>query len=515
MGFTFEVVRNALLPKLGWYADVTKGHCKVEVGALVEVDPSAKPSWVMAGMWDGPFTKGSFADAEHRFGSGLALVNGELKVAPAHSTVDRCIYGRDGERWFLSNSLVLVLARTGARLSLEFDHRPWGESMCLGVNHYLKHIAVEHPTIPQLQQLIWETLTVRSDGSYGFALSDKVHSFGDYAQYIAKYREALQRLWANATDKARAKPMRAVTSASRGYDSASVTAMVAPVTGRIPSWTAQRSNTRIPPMLRKLMNTDVSDDDGSEIARTLGCEPQYLDLELDGLPEELEAWCWAGAQISPELVFRSLLEEADTHEVPTVFFAGHNGDGLWEVNLSDWAMTGQVIRGAQSGYSLIEARHRYAVVECSTPYLFSRSVQSVNRISKSSEMEPWRLNNAYDRPIPRRILEEAGVPREAFGWGKKAVAQDFESPQGDALRKRFFERSGWSEPAEQAYRGVNFGIYFARRGLDFVRTRGDRGKMVWAGSRSAKRTLASVADLQRYTFATCAGMLADRYAGIT
>jgi hypothetical protein len=28
---------------------------------------------------------------------------------------------------------------------------------------------------------------------------------------------------------------------------------------------------------------------------------------------------------------------------------------------------------------------------------------------------------AYDRPIPRRLLEEAGVPRHAFGMAKKAV----------------------------------------------------------------------------------------------
>jgi hypothetical protein len=33
-------------------------------------------------------------------------------------------------------------------------------------------------------------------------------------------------------------------------------------------------------------------------------------------------------------------------------------------------------------------------------------------------MKKWQLNNNYDRPIPRRIIEEAGVPRELFGLNK-------------------------------------------------------------------------------------------------
>ena len=35
-------------------------------------------------------------------------------------------------------------------------------------------------------------------------------------------------------------------------------------------------------------------------------------------------------------------------------------------------------------------------------------------------MKPWVLGTDYDRPIPRRILEERGVPRAAFGQVKRA-----------------------------------------------------------------------------------------------
>jgi hypothetical protein len=40
------------------------------------------------------------------------------------------------------------------------------------------------------------------------------------------------------------------------------------------------------------------------------------------------------------------------------------------------------------------------------------------KVTISEEMGPWRLGNDYDRPIPRRIVEEKGVPRNLFGFAK-------------------------------------------------------------------------------------------------
>lgn len=39
----------------------------------------------------------------------------------------------------------------------------------------------------------------------------------------------------------------------------------------------------------------------------------------------------------------------------------------------------------------------------------------------SEGMLPWALGEKYDRPIPRRLLEEAVVPRKEFGIRKKAT----------------------------------------------------------------------------------------------
>lgn len=509
------VVRDESLPRNVWYAKVDRrtGACEVEVGRFVEIDPAPTPKWVVAGCWDGDFAEGGFHASEHVFGSGLRLDGDDVVVVPAHSTVDRCVYARDGHVWHVSNSMVVLLGRLGARLDPRKDHRMWSESMCFGVYNYVRQLAVIHPRMHVISQLIWEKLRIGPDGQASFRFTDPPREFRDYAHYVAEFEAAMAALWKNATDARRQRPMRAVASASRGYDSSTVLAFATKVVGPgLLSWSAPRSNTRMPAAVQKLLKTNLSDDDGSDIARTLGATPRYLDMDYSRIDRDLEAWIWSSGQINPEIVFHSLLEEAAQHDVPTLFFAGHAGDGVWERGLGPLYQEGQVVRGAQSGYALIEARNAYGVVEYSAPYMFIRSVGSVYKVTNSPEMKPWTLGNNYDRPICRRVLEERGVPREAFGFGKKAVAQDFESPQGKALRELFFSMSDWSPVTESIYRGLNFGLYFAGRGGHYLRTRGDRGKMLSVGAGDAKRKLASVRDLQRGTLLWTSGWLADRYA---
>jgi hypothetical protein len=43
----------------------------------------------------------------------------------------------------------------------------------------------------------------------------------------------------------------------------------------------------------------------------------------------------------------------------------------------------------------------------------------VHAISHAPEMKLWDVAAQYSRPIPRRIVEEAGVPREHFGARKR------------------------------------------------------------------------------------------------
>jgi hypothetical protein len=433
-------------------------------------------------------------------------------VVPASTTVDRCVYAQDGRGWHLSNSLVVLLGRMGASLEPLADHAMWSESPCRGIHAYLRQIPVLHPSVSTVSQLIYESMRFSPNGEQTFFFRDHARTFTSYRDYVEALQNELRLLWANASAPGRQRKLRSLTTTSRGYDSPAVTALVAGVVPGITSWSAPRSNTRVPSVLRGLMTVDILNDDGSQIARRLGATPRTLEGEVKDLPAELEAWCWATSQTAPELVFHPILTEAATHDVPTLWFTGHMGDGAWGRAPSEGVMTNQLQRSAQSGCSLGEARLVSGTIDCAVPYLFGRNMESIRAISNSPEMGPWQLDNDYDRPIPRRIVEESGVPRAWFGFGKKAVAQDFESPLGSELRAIFFERSGWTERQESAYRGVNLSLFYASRLLHFVRFQGDRGKLLRSATRGDKRALARLRDLHLQTFRTCTELLSARFA---
>jgi hypothetical protein len=74
------------------------------------------------------------------------------------------------------------------------------------------------------------------------------------------------------------------------------------------------------------------------------------------------------------------------------------------------------------GCSLSEFRARVGFLLVVPPFFGALSHPSVSTISRSAEMEPWSVGGRYDRPVPRRLAEEQGVAREAFGGRKNAVA---------------------------------------------------------------------------------------------
>jgi hypothetical protein len=95
------------------------------------------------------------------------------------------------------------------------------------------------------------------------------------------------------------------------------------------------------------------------------------------------------------------------------------GDGMWWMHRpprpSLW-------RSDQSGSSFGEWRLRVGFIHVPLPCFAAYHYRVTRAISHSAEMRPWVTGRNYDKPIPRRILEEAGVPREMFGTTKRAVS---------------------------------------------------------------------------------------------
>lgn len=69
-----------------------------------------------------------------------------------------------------------------------------------------------------------------------------------------------------------------------------------------------------------------------------------------------------------------------------------------------------------------EYRLRVGYIDVSPQVMFVRHLGSVFRISESQEMDSFHVDPGYDRPIPRRIIEEAGIPRGAFALRKMMTA---------------------------------------------------------------------------------------------
>jgi hypothetical protein len=59
------------------------------------------------------------------------------------------------------------------------------------------------------------------------------------------------------------------------------------------------------------------------------------------------------------------------------------------------------------------------------PAIAARRDAEIIAIGRTPEMTPFSIGGDYDRPICRRILEEAGVSRALFGQKKQAVALIF------------------------------------------------------------------------------------------
>ena len=509
-------IANAALPKLAWFAevDLDAGLCTVEHGPFVEVDPTpGPPEWVAAAVWDGPFSAGGFHRSEHVFGSGIRVDGEQIHFVPPCTTLDRLFYLRMPGRLYVGNSLIVFLARLDIRLSTGHNHQPWSEGICLGRYGYLSDIPVQGNNQENIRQLVFDNLVVHHD-VLRFESPNDERAFTGYDDYLEALDEALGSLWANATDQVRQRQSRAVSTASRGYDSPAVTALVSKL-APVDCYSAAHSTTRIPKILRPFLDDDVADDDGSDIAAHLGTRPIRLDLNPQAVPKELELWLWASAQVAPELLFYRLFEHAERSGELTLWFAGHGGDSVWEVLPYDPRIpTATLYRGAPSGLALAEARIRYGVIDVSVPYLFATSIRHIAAINTSKEMSPWRFDNSYDRPIPRRILEDRGIPRGWFGFGKKMVVQDFDSPQGTELRADFFTSTRWNSVAERGYRGVNLTVYGAGRLSALIASRGNRIKMMDYPS-PAKNTLERLMPrlgLRRATFLYCTNTLADKVA---
>jgi hypothetical protein len=129
---------------------------------------------------------------------------------------------------------------------------------------------------------------------------------------------------------------------------------------------------------------------------------------------------------------------------PTVLLTGMLGE-IWYPRAAyadrpgDY-LTPDLKRWDLGGHGMSEVRLAVGFVQVPVPYIGAQQRGDIAALTESPSMSGWRVGTNYDRPIPRRIAESRGVPRNAFGQRKLASVVQFappEVPHSPDLKREF------------------------------------------------------------------------------
>jgi hypothetical protein len=162
-------------------------------------------------------------------------------------------------------------------------------------------------------------------------------------------------------------------------------------------------------------------DTGLAAAKYLGLRPILV---------RRDAWRESAASL-PEVPFLAADGQAEDrfflgaeqHLRGKLMLSGFHGDKIWAKSpykKDSLLPHPEIKRGDCSGLTMTEYRLSAGFINCPVPFWGCRQIHDVVAISRHPSMKPWDVPGDYSRPICRRIVETAGVPREAFGMSKRA-----------------------------------------------------------------------------------------------
>ncbi|HWT31227.1 MAG TPA: hypothetical protein VN240_09410, partial [Propylenella sp.] len=199
---------------------------------------------------------------------------------------------------------------------------------------------------------------------------------------------------------------------SRGYNSAACAALAAQLDPAATALCLDRTRSGAP-------------DDGTAIAAALGLKSVLLrraerEKSSDGKDRISRAEFPGVYEFSVGLGLADECLKAPAELVAgRIVLTGFHGDRMWGP-VAEPRRT--LTRTDTTGASLGEFRLRAGFLHIPVPMLGFWAAPRLQEILRSDAMEKWRLGGDYDRPIARRIAEEAGVPREMFGHRKETAA---------------------------------------------------------------------------------------------
>lgn len=397
----FIFIEREEIPKLSWCAVLERGKNEILLyhGIWVET----REDFFVEGIWDSHFTEGAIDQSYLLMGSGGKIKNQKVIFASPCHTLERLYYICIENKCYVSNSIAFVLAQTDLSPDVDYLHYVSDfASICDGIRDYVEKVPLENGY--WLNLAYYRNLMIDSDLNMQVLEKSSPPRWSNFASYKQFLIDCLKWLSENARDVDRRINYSPLATISRGYDSTACAAL-AVQTG------CQKALTVGGP--GKYVH-----DCGTDLAKTMGYE-QVIELLVDNYKDKkgkmIEPLFMASGELGTDCFWASFEEH-----LPKAFVViGINGDKVWDIN--NKSVTSAIKRSSPSATSLGEYRLRMGFIQVPVPYFGCINHPAIHQISTSKEMEPWVLHNDYDRPIPRRIVEDMGIERQQFGNKKIGI----------------------------------------------------------------------------------------------
>lgn len=420
-------------PKLSWFAKVSDDTVNVLHGCRVEYSDE----WIFAGTWAGEFGQGDFdREVPVIFGTGIRLRENTVSFVCSTGALDRLFYVDKKKELLVSNSLACLLSAANLRLDPAF---PYSTTL----RAYLKRHRYRPKSLPTLDgeeihfltydKLVYAQETLEEQSH---AAEDAFTSFEEYEEFL---RSRMLAIRANLQDERRRFKVTPVATISKGYDSAASAAIAKPLDIRYALTISSRG------MRRRY------DDSGEEIAAKLSIPVKNVIQHRRSAYRDYDL-VLAGLGLSDDINM-TLFDYPDDL---TLLVVGTPGGFVWQKALKKEFNGSRhfLDRSALTHCQLAEWQLHKGVFLANVPSIGATRIDCLKQINDSSAMDPWRIGGDYDRPIPRRILEQQGIKRDQFGIQKTGAGSAYHSfyfndseLQNDV--KAFFELHGKCMPGSR------------------------------------------------------------------
>lgn len=406
MNLTFSYHFLSSLPVNGWSAVIRKQEYLIRVfhGSGVET----RDQFFAEALWNDRFDPEGMGKATLFFGTGC-MIRGKEVVFMTSSDQTAPLYSlQRREEIIFSNSIIhlMTLAGTTPLSAYPFYTYDFVRNSRAGIAQPAGTLF--HSGSGTLKVHFNTKISVNIRLIMGFSPYLTVPEPVNYKSLMSIYRAEISRLFENGADEARRFKYGQTILCSSGYDSLA-NAVVCAGLGSRRFISVVNSRSDAPeadsgkgPM--GLLGIEVREVDRYvHLSNSTHCDAEFALTGINNYP------FLSGCE---EDLGRSLLVN------------GSLGDVIWSVNhhrLSgdDWTDWGLILL---PGVSSTEHRLRVGYIDVGPQSMFVRHAKAVFRIASSEEMKAFRINPDYDRPIPRRIIEEAGIPRGSFAQRKMMTA---------------------------------------------------------------------------------------------